>query len=150
MDRFVKANGLAEFTISQSALNFLTRYEWPGNVRELQNYVERAIVLAEQTEISDEDLPQHVRGLAPVTIGRTQPGESEDLCASLVAKGILKCGEDSKSVHREVVGTVERELILQVLRQCQGVQTRTATRLGINRNTLHKKIEDYGLQEESR
>ena len=45
---------------------------------------------------------------------------------------------------------VEREVILQVLRQCQGVQTRTATRLGINRNTLHKKIDEYNLQDESR
>jgi DNA-binding protein Fis len=45
---------------------------------------------------------------------------------------------------------VERELILQVLRQTQGVQTRTALRLGINRNTLHKKIEDHGLGSESR
>ena len=54
----------------------------------------------------------------------------------------------------EVLGVLEGisldELILQVLRQCQGVQTRTATRLGINRNTLHKKIEEYSLQDESR
>ena len=41
-------------------------------------------------------------------------------------------------------------VICQVLRICQGVQTKAATKLGINRNTLHKKIEDYGLQGESR
>jgi len=37
-----------------------------------------------------------------------------------------------------------------VLRQCHGVQTKTATRLGINRNTLHKKIDEYNLQDEAR
>jgi DNA-binding protein Fis len=45
---------------------------------------------------------------------------------------------------------VEKELISQVLKASQGVQTRTASKLGINRNTLHKKIEEYGLEEEAR
>jgi DNA-binding protein Fis len=53
-------------------------------------------------------------------------------------------------VYNEVINIVEKELILQVLRQSQGVQTRTATRLGINRNTLHKKIEDHHLGSEAR
>jgi DNA-binding protein Fis len=48
------------------------------------------------------------------------------------------------------VSRVEREVILQVLRQCHGVQTRTATRLGINRNTLHKKIEEHKLHDDAR
>ena len=43
---------------------------------------------------------------------------------------------------------MEKELIQQVLRVCQGTQTKTASRLGINRNTLHKKIEEYGLESE--
>ena len=47
--------------------------------------------------------------------------------------------------HDRVVSLVEKELISQVLRSCQGVQTKAATRLGINRNTLHKKIDDYRL-----
>jgi len=50
----------------------------------------------------------------------------------------------------QVVSLVEKELILQVLRTCQGVQTKAATMLGINRNTLHKKIEDYHLEAEAR
>jgi DNA-binding protein Fis len=41
-------------------------------------------------------------------------------------------------------------VLLQVLRTCQGTQTKAAVRLGINRNTLHKKIEDYSLQSEVR
>jgi DNA-binding protein Fis len=52
--------------------------------------------------------------------------------------------------YAHVINFVEKELILQVLRQSQGVQTRTATRLGINRNTLHKKIEDHSLGAEAR
>ena len=64
--------------------------------------------------------------------------------------GVTEAGEDSTEVHDRVVSLVERELILQVLRSCQGIQTKAATRLGINRNTLHKKIEDYHLEGEAR
>lgn len=149
-DRISQSNSDVPKTMTTSALKFMTQYEWPGNVRELQNYVERAIVLSESEEITDEDLPQHVRGLEPVRIGREVADDAASLCAALVSRGVADCGSESKTIHSEVVGQVEREVILQVLRQCQGVQTRTATRLGINRNTLHKKIDEYGLQDESR
>ena len=48
------------------------------------------------------------------------------------------------------MGLVERQLLTQMLRQCQGVQIKAAERLGINRNTLHKKVTEYGLDSESR
>lgn len=135
-------------SVSSEALSFLKAYLWPGNVRELQNYIERAIVLAEDEELTAELLPPHVRGEAPVRFGRVRT-ELQSLCAELVSRGLTEVAEDGKS-HEGVMGLVERELILQVLRSCQGTQTKTATKLGINRNTLHKKIEDYGLQSESR
>lgn len=150
VERYAEVNGGTVPRVTNSALKFLTQYDWPGNVRELQNYIERALVLADSDEIDADALPQHVRGLAPVKIGRTALDDAESLCSALVSQGIAECGEDSKNVHNHVVNRVEREVILQVLRQCQGVQTRTATRLGINRNTLHKKIDEYNLQDESR
>lgn len=149
-ERYTEENSLPSRRVTSRALSFLTQYEWPGNVRELQNYIERALVLASTDEIDADDLPSHVRGLAPVTIGRRQDNDVQSLCTELVSRGIAEVGEDSNSVYGHVVNQVEREVILQVLRQCQGVQTRTATRLGINRNTLHKKIEEHGLDEESR
>lgn len=150
MQRYAEENKLPFSRVTNRALGYLTQYDWPGNVRELQNYIERALVLASTDEIDADDLPQHVRGLAPVTIGRRQSDDIGSLCTDLVSRGIAEVGEDSTAVYNYVVNHVEREVILQVLRQCQGVQTRTATRLGINRNTLHKKIEEHGLQDESR
>ena len=70
--------------------------------------------------------------------------------AILSAADWRRSGDDSSDVYNEVMNVVEKELLLQVLRQSQGVQTRTATRLGINRNTLHKKIEDHNLSSEAR
>ena len=148
--RYAEENGISVARVTNQALSFLTQYDWPGNVRELQNYIERAMVLSTTDEIDSADLPPHVRGLAPVRIGRGVSNDMDSLCSTLVSRRIGECGEESKDVHSYVVSQVEREVILQVLRQCQGVQTRTATRLGINRNTLHKKIEEYSLQNESR
>jgi DNA-binding protein Fis len=67
-----------------------------------------------------------------------------------VTLGITESGDTAADVHERVVSLVEREVILQILRSCQGIQTKAATRLGINRNTLHKKIEDYHLEAEAR
>jgi DNA-binding protein Fis len=52
-------------------------------------------------------------------------------------------------IHSVIVDQVEKELISQVLAACGGVQTKAATQLGINRNTLHKKIKDYNLDDTS-
>ena len=137
-------------TIAPSVYSTLKGYSWPGNVRELQNYIERAVVLSSGNSIDVDLLPPHVRGLAPVRIGRTRATDIESMCRDLVSKGLAEAGEESNEVHDHVVSLVEKELISQVLRVCQGVQTKAAARLGINRNTLHKKIEEYKLHSEVR
>ena len=148
--RYAMANGITAPGMTADALRFMQQYGWPGNVRELQNYIERALVLSTGGEITADLLPPHVRGLAPMRIGRRASEDLESLCTDLVSRRLAQLGEDSTDVYNEVINIVEKELILQVLRQSQGVQTRTATRLGINRNTLHKKIEDHHLGSEAR
>ena len=49
------------------------------------------------------------------------------------------------SLHTKIVNRVERELIAQVMVECNNVQTKAASKLGINRNTLHKKLKEYDL-----
>ncbi len=148
--RYAAANNRQLPRVPEEVLNVLKGYAWPGNVRELQNNIERAIVLCQGEEMTIDLFPPHVRGLAPIRLGRAKTGTLETLCSELVTLGVTEAGEDSTNVHERVVSLVERELILQVLRSCQGVQTKAATRLGINRNTLHKKIEDYHLESEAR
>lgn len=148
--RYAAINNRSTPRIPDEVLNVLKTYSWPGNVRELQNNVDRAIVLCQGDELTIDLFPPHVRGLAPIRLGRAKAGTLESLCSELVTLGLTEAGEDSVNVHERVVSLVEREVILQVLRTCQGVQTKAATRLGINRNTLHKKIEDYKLEGEAR
>jgi DNA-binding NtrC family response regulator len=124
----------------------LSRYAWPGNVRELQNYIERAIVFSQDGRLSADLFPLHVRAGGAPRLSRQTPRDPAALCCELVAAGMQAAGEGALDLHERIVALVERELIQQVLRSCQGVQTKAALRLGINRNTLHKKIEEYRLE----
>ncbi|WP_298867704.1 sigma-54 dependent transcriptional regulator [uncultured Gimesia sp.] len=135
---------------SDEVLSTFKNYSWPGNVRELQNYVERLIVLSGEDGLSLDLLPGHVTGKSASRSHASQTLDPETLCRELVRLELQEVGDSSTNVHTHVVSQVEKELILQVLRSCQGVQTKTATRLGINRNTLHKKISEYELESEAR
>lgn len=148
--RYAAANGRSAPKIADNVITALQSYAWPGNVRELQNYVERAIVLCTGGQISLDLFPPPVRGMAPIRLSRAKSGGLSTLCSELVTLGLLKAGDEASNTHEQVISLVEKELILQVLRTCQGVQTKAATKLGINRNTLHKKIEDYHLESEAR
>jgi DNA-binding NtrC family response regulator len=137
--------------IQPAAMVALQDYHWQGNVRELQNYVERAVVMSETDELTVDLLPGVVTGdptpqeFAVPT--KAIPLDFESLTKQLVAEGLRLAKLDQNDLHARVVDRVERELIIQVLQSCGNVQTKTATRLGINRNTLHKKMKDYNLEE---
>ena len=131
-------------------MKLLQQYGWPGNVRELENYVERAIVMATTGKFSPDLLPPHVRGMTPVRLGMSKKKDLESISEELVSLGMMQSSDDETDLHQRIVSLVERQLITQTLKSCQGVQTKTATRLGINRNTLHKKIDEYGLGGEVR
>jgi transcriptional regulator with GAF, ATPase, and Fis domain len=137
--------------IQREALQALQDYHWPGNVRELQNYVERAVVMSDSDELTIELLPGVVTGSQPIhNFSPTShaPPDFESLTKQLVAEGLRLSQPDPTELHSRVVDKVEKELICQVLQSCGYVQTKAATRLGINRNTLHKKMKDYNLEGE--
>ena len=135
--------------IGPGTMEALQDYHWPGNVRELQNYVERSVVMAETDELTVDLLPNCVtsRQMPPGTA--LPQGDFESLTREVVMRGLTDAGAVSGEVHEVIVERIEKELIAQVLAACGGVQTKAATRLGINRNTLHKKIKDYGLDSNS-
>jgi DNA-binding NtrC family response regulator len=132
--------------VQPEAMELLCKYDWPGNVRELQNYVERAVVLAPADELTCDLLPDAVLGRKARRMGRPRSADMATLAAELVEEGLVAAGPHGANLHASIVNRVERELIAQVMAACAGVQTKAADRLGINRNTLHKKLEEYGLE----
>ena len=147
---YAKRDGRTPPKFSAEAMKLLGRYGFPGNVRELQNYVERALALCDDGPVTAELLPDHVRGVRPpLKLSKSGENDPDELRRRLVRRE-LSALPGSTDVHSEILGRLEREILLQVLRACQGVQTKAAARLGINRNTLHKKIEEHGLDTEVR
>ncbi|MEM9353669.1 MAG: sigma-54 dependent transcriptional regulator [Planctomycetota bacterium] len=131
--------------IQPEAMQALEAYAWPGNVRELQNYVERAVVMAPGDELTRELLPEAVTsGRQPRAIGRRRL-DFQSLSEELVGMGLSDADQEATDLHGRIVDRVEREVIAQVMAQCDNVQIKAAARLGINRNTLHKKLKQYGL-----
>jgi len=131
-------------SIHPEALRLLEAHDWPGNVRELQNYIERALVLYDEPELRPEHLPPRLRGEAPtrsIRVPGRGPRDFDTLAAELVAQGLRDAGPLGRNLYERIIGRVENELIRQVMNACDQVQIKAADRLGINRNTLHKKLE---------
>jgi len=148
LNRYSEQNRREMRRVHGEAMRLLREHNWPGNVRELQNYVERAVILGTGAELNIDHLPPQLRGqAAPRPIRPRSASDLIALCAELVRQGINTAGPAASDLYSRIVGQVERELIQQVLQSCDRVQIKAASRLGINRNTLHKKLSEYRLDE---
>jgi Nif-specific regulatory protein len=136
--------------LTAAVIDALKAHDWPGNVRELENTLERLIVLSEGGSVAAELLrfgrPRYALRHAKGNGG--EPGHDvPSLIRALVRAGIQAPLPPGLKLHDFLVGGLERELIEEVLRQCDGTKVKAADRLGINRNTLHKKVEEYERQD---
>jgi transcriptional regulator with PAS, ATPase and Fis domain len=136
--------------LTAEMVRMLERYDWPGNVRELENYMERALVLAAGRPLTPALIGppgQAERRWRPLrSRGGSRGSDLQPLIQQLVRQGIQALPDGS--LKERIVDAVERELIEQVLQQEAGVQVKAAQRLGINRNTLHKKVDEYERSDE--
>lgn len=122
--------GKAACTVQKDALDMLINYYWPGNVRELANVLERAQILAENYEITTDDLPEMLRRPSgPVSVG-----------SSLATPA-------SPTARPEVLNLEEREreAIVIALDRTRGNKVHAAKLLGVTRRTLYRLITRYGL-----
>jgi two-component system nitrogen regulation response regulator GlnG len=130
-----------EKILAPEALEFLEYRDWPGNVRELENAVKRLIVLSRSAVVSGEEA-------SAILAGETQPlNESLEGVLSVRIKSMLSsaAGESQAGLYERLLPEFERPLIRAVLEKTGGNQVRAAEILGINRNTLRKKILDLGI-----
>ncbi|HEV7553999.1 MAG TPA: sigma-54 dependent transcriptional regulator [Kofleriaceae bacterium] len=107
------------FKLAPEAQQLLLAYHWPGNVRELMNVLERGIALCQGELITDDDLPQQIR-----------ERRAGDFLGAAVAR-------------RMTLAELEREFIERVLEDEAGNKTRAAQRLGLDRKTLYRKLDEY-------
>jgi two-component system nitrogen regulation response regulator GlnG len=134
---------LGERGVAADALDRLVGHEWSGNVRELENVVQRAMVMATSGVILPEHLP----------IGPVSAAASVAVDASLeeiIERKLIECVRGlrehaSANLYDLMIGLVEKPLLRAVLLETGGNQVRAAQILGINRNTLRKKLTEHGI-----
>jgi DNA-binding protein Fis len=102
--------------------------------------------MADGDELTVALLPDAVLGRGQRRAGRARGVDLETLVYEVVEQGLQAAQPDETDLHEKIVNRVERELIVQVLQSCNNVQTKAATRLGINRNTLRSKLQQYNLE----
>ena len=146
LDKYNAQNERKLRRINREMLNVLMRYPWPGNVRELENAIERAVVLSNDEDFHEELLPLSVRMFAAQR-RTTQASESiETLTRRLADQAIADYEMREGEIYQLVIDQIEHALIDRALAKCSGVKTKAADFLGINRNTLNKKVKDLGIE----
>jgi two-component system nitrogen regulation response regulator GlnG len=131
---------------SAETVRLLAANAWPGNVRELENSVKRALILSSDPVLTDDDFP----GLCVKKAGGRPPGKEPSL-EEIVDTKLRNCFAnmdkmESNDIYSMVLEQVERPLIRFVLEKTRGNQVRAADILGINRNTLRKKIQELRIE----
>ncbi len=147
-----QAEGLPAKTIDPAAMALLSAYRWPGNVRELENLIRRLAALVPQPVITEEILAQELADYAvaeePAPAAASDDTDSittvvERHIARLLA-AIRESGEEGV-LYERALAELERPLIRMTLAETRGNQIRAAALLGLNRNTLRKKIREHGI-----
>lgn len=161
-------HGRKTVRVSDAALDEIKQYSWPGNLSQLRCFLDRSVIVSDSSELS----PESVRGFVewqskmlqatgcPLAVSDraaderpadhvgqtvlTEMGLSE-IADQLIQKGISQADLAREPLHSFIVNHVEKQLIAHVLAECEQVQLKAAARLGINRNTLHKKLKEYHL-----
>src|ERR1041385_3605146 len=110
-----------QYSIHPDAMKLLQMYEWPGNVRELENCLERAVAMSTGSVLQVTDFPPHIRS---ATLRLADPGRQSR---------ILPLAE------------LEKQAIIDALRQLNGDKLMTARALGIGKTTLYRKLKEYGI-----
>jgi DNA-binding NtrC family response regulator len=121
LKRFAAQADRAVSEFSLDAKERLTSYDWPGNIRQLQNEIQRAVLLCEDDEV-----------------------KASDFSVTNVKTNIVPTGEVDSSFT--LLEGVERNAIIQMLKETSGNKLETAKRLGIGRQTLYNKIKAYGIE----
>ncbi|NMB06862.1 MAG: sigma 54-interacting transcriptional regulator [Tissierellia bacterium] len=124
LGEFYKETGMFRKT-TKNVINRLCKYDWPGNVRELRNVTERMAVSAEGVNITIDDIPKYI-----------------------FRDSIEKDYRKGQVGLRRIVETVEKDLIIEILREAKGNKTKAAEKLNIQRATLYRKMEEYNIEDE--
>ena len=152
LDR-ARDDGLPSKMLDSGAVDRLKQHGWPGNVRELENVMRRLAALCPDETISAETIAAELtetEGPAPMAVPGAAPAGAEPLVVAVERhiKEFLAAHNDGigvTDIYHQIIAEVERPLIRMTLSVTRGNQIKAAAMLGLNRNTLRKKIRDLDI-----
>ncbi|MDY6842963.1 MAG: sigma-54 dependent transcriptional regulator [Thermodesulfobacteriota bacterium] len=130
VEKFNREKGRDLKGFTDEALECLIKYDWPGNIRELENLIERMVILKGQEMVLPSDLPEKITDPTAKDLNLNMEFPEDGICFSTA------------------VNEFEKRLILQALSKANGVKSKAAKLLNINRTTLVEKIRRNQLEEE--
>ena len=134
-----------EVYLSSETVEILNSYSWRGNIRELENVIQRAVVLARTGPILSEHLPDHI--ISEDFKTTETDGLLKNRFRQLILEFFLKNQEaQDGNIYEEVIQLVEKQLFEVALEKHSGKQISVAKALGINRNTLKRKIDAMKIE----
>ena len=141
LEKYARDNAKKIKGMTREAYRLLAAYSWPGNVRELENIIERAVVLTQNDMLDISDFGEISDRLVSENSGEitAMPDNSDSLSPNYLD------ALDGR-VMEVVIGEVENRLIKYAMKKFRYTKTRVARFLGINRNTLDKKIKDLKIE----
>ena len=143
-------SGLPAKSLDQSAIERLRQHRWPGNVRELENLMRRLAALYAQEMITDEVIGTELMesGIDAEPVHGAGSPEPLALAVERHIRQFLAASRDGmpmRDIYDQLIAEVERPLIQMTLSATRGNQIKAASMLGLNRNTLRKKIRDLDI-----
>jgi len=150
LKKFAKDQQQTPKSVGPGVVKALEKYHWPGNVRELENVIRRALVVAKGEAILTSDLPPEITGLGTTaSVVSGSGGATTDSSGSEIVSMSRQLFQWARRDPKlKVIPTIERELVIQALKETKGNQVHAAKLLGITRATLRKRVEKFGIQKE--
>ena len=145
-----RESGLPSKSLDQSAVERLRQHRWPGNVRELENLMRRLAALYPQETINADVISAELHENGDIAEAPVSGGGPEPLAIAVERHirqflAATRDGMPMRDIYDRVIAEVERPLIQMTLSATRGNQIKAAAMLGLNRNTLRKKIRDLDI-----
>ena len=142
VERFSDELGVPRRWPTEHALETLAQQSWPGNVRELENTIKRALVMASGDVIDGDDIA------TATEVGKGQSsnqGDWTELATRELVESMSRSSGDEEGPYWNFVNRLERAILSEGMKRAGGNQIQAARTLGINRNTLRKKLIELGI-----
>jgi DNA-binding NtrC family response regulator len=143
LDRMRRESGI-HYVFAADAIETIRNYVWPGNVRELENAIERACALSSGPVLHMGDMPSQMQRLAQPEAA-TAPVMRVDERVIPDSRSLPGSGRPAPAIIS--IAELEREAILNTIRQLHGDKLMAAKLLGIGKTTLYRKLKEYGISE---